>query len=372
RLVRTHAATVLGHNGPEAIEPDRPFTELGFDSLTATQLRTRINSVTGLHLPPMVVFDSKTPAQLVQRICAGLDGETPSPEATGIVGRPGGGGAAETLTELWRAGILAGDAPKTFTMLRAVADLRPQFASLVELDSLPEPITLSEGPQEPRLICLSSPMVGGGGHQHARLAAHFRGERRVSGLALPGFGDGDRLPATAAAAVEALAEAVLRTAEGEPFVLVGFSSGGVLAYATAHFLEQRQAQVAGVVLLDSYAVTDDSMPSGFEHMSYRLLEMESAFGPYRSAELTAMSRYFHFLPALTRETVKAPVLFVGVEKSFIPDTDSGDSADFPRALPWDPAHSFVTSSGNHFSLIEEDAEETAGIIGQWLRSGDQG
>ncbi|MGW5450340.1 alpha/beta fold hydrolase, partial [Streptomyces asiaticus] len=375
QLVLSSAALLLGHSGPEAIDADRGFLESGLDSLTATQLRARINSVTGLRLPPMVVFDSKTPAQLVQRICAELDeDEAVSAEATGPVGRPdGGGGGSETLTGLWRAGVLAGDVPKAFAMLRAVADLRPQFTSLAELNSVPEPATLTEGAQGPRLICVATPMAAGGAHQHARLAAHFRGVRSVSALPLPGFGDGERLPATATAAVEAVAEGVLRTAAGEPFVVVGYSSGGVLAYATAHYLEQSgKAQPAGVVLLDSYAVTDHGMLPGFEHMTYRLLDMEPAFGPYRSAELSAMSRYFHFLPDFTRDSVKAPVLFVGAEKSFIPETDPGrNTGEFPKALPWGLAHRFVTASGNHFTLVEEDAEETARIIEEWLRSDAQ-
>ncbi|MET9448455.1 alpha/beta fold hydrolase, partial [Streptomyces cinerochromogenes] len=386
QLVLSSAALLLGHSGPEAIDADRGFLESGFDSLTATQLRARINAATGLHLPPMVVFDSKTPAQLVQRICAELDeavsAEATAAEESGAAGSPGGGGGSETLTGLWRAGVLAGDVPKAFAMLRAVADLRPQFTSLAELDSVPGPAALAEGAQGPRLICVATPMAAGGAHQHARLAAHFRGVRSVSALPLPGFGDGERLPATATAAVEAVAEGVLRTAAGEPFVLVGYSSGGVLAYATAHYLEHTgKAQPAGVVLLDSYAVTDHGMPPGFEHMTYRLLDMESTFGPYRSAELSAMSRYFHFLPDFTRDSVKAPVLFVGVEKSFIPETETEtetktetgrNAGDFPKALPWDPSHHFVKASGNHFSLVEEDAEETARIIEDWLRSDVQG
>nr|BAO66541.1 type I polyketide synthase [Streptomyces sp. MJ635-86F5] len=368
-LVLAEAAALLGHRGPEDVDADRGFLESGFDSLTATQLRSRINAATGLRLPPMVVFDSKTPARLVQHIRTQWHTGAASSEAPGSDGHLVGSGAAETLTALWREGILAGDVPKTFTMLRAVADLRPEFASLAELESLPEPTTLSEGPRGPRLICVSTPMVAGGGHQHARLAAHFRGKRSVTGLALPGFGDGERLPATAAAAVEAVAEEVLRAAREEPFVLVGLSSGGILAYAVAHLLEHgEQARPAGVVLLDSYAVADHGMPAGFEHMTHRLMELETRFGPYRSAELTAMSRYFHFLPEFTRASLKAPVLFVGAEKTFIPETGSGDLPEFPKARPWDPAHDFVASSANHFTLIEEDAEETAGIIDQWLAS----
>ncbi|MBW0017017.1 MAG: type I polyketide synthase, partial [Mycobacterium sp.] len=73
-LVRGHIATVLGNTTPEAIDPDRAFQELGFDSLTAVEMRNRLKAATGLALSPTLIFDYPNSAALAGYFHAELVG----------------------------------------------------------------------------------------------------------------------------------------------------------------------------------------------------------------------------------------------------------------------------------------------------------
>ncbi|WP_244948827.1 type I polyketide synthase [Micromonospora endolithica] len=63
-LVRTHVATVLGHESPVQVDTERGFLDMGFSSLTAVELRNRLNAAVRLRLPTTVVFDHATPRAL--------------------------------------------------------------------------------------------------------------------------------------------------------------------------------------------------------------------------------------------------------------------------------------------------------------------
>ena len=119
-VVRTQVAAVLGHDTHTAIEPERPFKDVGLDSMGAVELRNRLNRVTGLRMSATMVFDHPTPLAIAQRILGELvevaepAAAAPRPrrkavdEPLAIVGMscryPGGANSPEQLWEIVAAG----------------------------------------------------------------------------------------------------------------------------------------------------------------------------------------------------------------------------------------------------------------------------
>ncbi|MGW6296908.1 SDR family NAD(P)-dependent oxidoreductase, partial [Streptomyces sp. NPDC055058] len=67
-LVRARVGVVLGRSTSTALDLDRPFRDIGFDSLTAVELRNHLHTETGLRLPTTLVFDHPTPRVLADRL----------------------------------------------------------------------------------------------------------------------------------------------------------------------------------------------------------------------------------------------------------------------------------------------------------------
>nr|WP_246462008.1 type I polyketide synthase [Nocardia transvalensis] len=117
-LVHELVAAVLGHTG-DLPTTDRTFTELGFDSLTGMELRTRLVGATGLRLPATLVFDHPTPDALAAHLHAQLLADDSSDEPATVRGLPDAGPVEDPAES---AAILHMDAAELIRMAHAGGD----------------------------------------------------------------------------------------------------------------------------------------------------------------------------------------------------------------------------------------------------------
>ncbi|WUV56731.1 type I polyketide synthase [Amycolatopsis sp. NBC_01480] len=136
-LVRTHAAALLGHAGPEAVEPDRSFNEVGFDSLSATGFRNKLSLVTGLKLPVSLIFDYPTPRILAGHLAGELVGEETA-EPAGTVTEQGVRDALAglSLEQLRSAGLLDGLLELAGVRLPEDTGAEPEAVEAATIDDL--------------------------------------------------------------------------------------------------------------------------------------------------------------------------------------------------------------------------------------------
>ncbi|MEV4970694.1 type I polyketide synthase [Streptomyces scopuliridis] len=366
-LVTGYAAGLLGHRDPGAIDPERRFLELGFDSLVSVGLRNQLAEALGLRLPTSVVFDNETPLKLAgwlhQELAAHGTGQQTSRSASGggpsTVTRPSQD-ASETLEGLFYSAVRNGKLVEGMRLLKAVANTRPTFETPADLEELSTPVVLADGPRTPRLIFVSAPGATGGVHQYARIAAHFRGKRHLSALPLMGFAPGEPLPATSEAAVRIVAESALHASDGEPFVLVGHSSGGSLAYLAAGAMEETWGiKPEGVILLDSASI-HYGLGEGNDldaTTRFYLADIDSPSVMLNSARMSAMVHWFMALTESKTPPPTARTLQVRCTQDldgFILDTSSV------------PADDVLDIEANHLSLAKEHSALTADTIEKWL------
>ncbi|WP_202918931.1 type I polyketide synthase [Saccharothrix deserti] len=319
-VINAHSAAVLGHTTPITADPQQAFRDHGVDSLTAIELRNRLNAATGLQLSATVVFDFPTPAQLANHLYGQLRGT-----ANRVAG---------PVEALLRKAIDIGRAQDGVDLLATAARLGPVTGRLDVT-----PVKLTTGFVPPALICLPSALAFTGVEEYARFAAALEAMRDVTAVPLPGF-TGGPLPATAEALVDALTDAVADVAAGE-FALVGRSVGAWLARAVAGRLETRGRTPAAVVLITP-AADPHAVLTG-------VLDPEHQLHPVDDDRLVAMGRYLDLAGQHEPGPTTAPVLHVGTAHERPP---SGQES--------------AVVAGDHFSVLEQHSASTALAISSWL------
>jgi thioesterase domain-containing protein len=361
-FVQAQVAAVLGHTSGASIDPEHAFQELGFDSLAAVELRNRLARATGLRLPTTLIFDHPTPAAAARLMLTEIGGAwSADPNVDGA--RSVHGDGQGTLSTLLRHAHATGSIVEALPLLTGASRFRPAFASSAELgDDHRYVVQLASGSRIPKLVCVPSFVVGSSPHQFMRFAARFEGARDVLGCALPGFRGTEPVPASWSVAIDVLAGSILNAVGDAPFILVGYSIGGVVAHSLAARLEAAAAAPAGVVLIDTpLPEGEEETNRGFSLVMTKILEREHEAVPIDDANLLAMGTYMRLLAEHRPERIAARTLLIRAGEPI----DKGDDAPWPA---WDVCDDQVEIAADHFALIEAAAAATADATSRWLET----
>jgi NADP-dependent 3-hydroxy acid dehydrogenase YdfG/acyl carrier protein len=356
-LVRTEAAAELGHRTTEAITQDRPFRELGFDSLTAVGLRNRLTTATGRRLPATLIYDHETPGAVAHLLLSEMDTEL-SPD------RAAERGVAEhTIGEVYRTLLAQGRDREMQLFGASAAATRPTFDSAAELDGGARIVRLAKGDEGPHLICFAPLAAMDAVMNFSRLANQFHGVGDLSLIVTPGYAQGEPLASGFDVLVTTLADAVLRCADGGPFALLGISAGGVLANSVAAHLEGAGTVPAGVALIDTY-VPEEVSPRLLRFLSHQYAT-KPEFDNFEFDKITASSAYTQMLQGWRPTPLAAPTLVLRPTR---PLAGPAGPPLAPREwrAHWPVDHIEVTVPGDHFSLSNEDVATTADAVRTWL------
>ncbi|MGW4489474.1 acyltransferase domain-containing protein [Amycolatopsis sp. NPDC004368] len=355
-FVAEHVAAVLGHAGPADVATDRKFTDMGFDSLSAVELRARLGTVAGAGLPITAIFDYPTVRSMAQYLLklledgAGQRGDNDSGEESW-----------ELLSDVIRHGWDAGKQAESESILRAVARIRPTFDE-TEIDRLDctTSLTEREGDLDGYLVMVSPLVAMGGPHVYRRFGAALPAGLAPLGVAVPGFEKDEKLAVDRMALTKLVSASILRQTEGAPFVLTGYSSGGALAMEVADFMAECGSAPRGVVLLDTFSMKSkikEKVPRG---LLAGMRERENPLAPLNSVRLSAQIWYLDMFDGWEISGLREfPTLLI---RSRDPLGDGSDDGPLPPG----PMSAIRYASGDHFTIMEDYAEETADIVGAWI------
>ncbi|MEU4644541.1 alpha/beta fold hydrolase, partial [Micromonospora sp. NPDC023814] len=366
RIVRSEVAAVLGHRDAEDVDADAQFAALGFDSLTAVELRNRLGARTGRIFPATLTFDHPTPAALAEHLDGVLGGGPAAPVPVPAPAPGAGGGVDDSLSALVLRAYRTGDAERADALVRGMASFRPSFRTAAEVTDRPRLVRLAApGGPGPHVVCVPSFAWKPSVYQYAGLAAALRSAASVSVLTLPGFRPGEPLPADLDALVD-LHRAVLEAeAPTGSIVFAGHSTGGQLAAALAHRWEK-----AGLVMLDTcwwperaseeYAAWSAAIT---RHLIDRAGVQDRLGEEWGDAWVTARARYGEF--DLRPAPISAPTLLVHAQEP----VGAAVPTETERAS-WPHPHEAVTVPGDHFTMLERGhVATTAAAVDAWLRQG---
>ncbi|MFF5720925.1 SDR family NAD(P)-dependent oxidoreductase [Streptomyces buecherae] len=414
-LVRETVAQLLGYPDVDAVTADRGFVELGLDSLATVELRNALAKTTTVRLTAKLIFERNTPdllarylheelladralaggtaqpgdepaegaqagsvmdpggsiVQMYQDACArGLAEEAQQLIRVVAEVRPGDGTSLDSLTSLYGRATLSGQIDVATNLLMAAARLRPTFEEPEQLRRRPEVVPLVKGESGAApLVCFAPPNAFAGPHQYYQFARAFPGHREVSLYTMPGFRDGETLPADLDVLGRLQAEAVLRRyANGERVVLAGMSSGGWLAHSTAVHLEALGVKPAGLVLLDTYLPLAEQL----ERLSAGWLregwDRAENYNYLDGRALTATGWYMRLFGQLWKPSeIATPTLLVRATELV---DGEGEPASDAWQSSWDFPHTAIDVPGNHFSIMDEHAATTARVVEEWIAAQD--
>lgn len=372
-VVCEHAAAVLGRDGAAGLDAGQAFADSGFNSLSAVELRNRLTAVTAVTLPATAIFDHPTPTELAQYLITQIDGHGSSAAAAANPAE-----RIDALTDLFLQACDAGRDADGWKMVALASNTRERMSSPVRNNVSKNVALLADGISDVVVICIPTLTVLSDQREYRDIANAMTGRHSVYSLTLPGFDSSDALPQNADMIVETVSNAIIDVVGGScRFVLSGYSSGGVLAYALcSHLSVKHQRNTLGVALIDTYLpsqIANPSMNEGFspndtgKGLSREVIRVARMLNRLTATRLTAAATYAAIFQAWEPGRSMAPVLNI-VAKDRIATVENlrEERINRWRTAAAEAAYSVAEVPGDHFGMMSTSSEAIATEIHDWI------